>query len=93
MMHISLQNTSLGWFLCFMKKQWRNDALITKIARRLKDLRVEKNLSQEIVYFNTGIHIGKIETEKYNITVSTLSKLCDYYGVTLEEFFRGIKTE
>ena len=59
----------------------------------LEDLRVEKNLSQEIVYFNTGIHIGKIETEKYNITVSTLSKLCDYYGVTLEEFFRGIKTE
>ena len=93
MMYISLQNTSLGWFLYFMKKQWRNDALITKIARRLKDLRVEKNLSQEIVYFNIGIHIGKIETEKYNITVSTLSKLGDYYGVTLEEFFRGIKTE
>lgn len=76
-----------------MKKQWRNDILICKIAQRLKDLRVGKNLSQEVVYFNTGIHIGKIETEKYNITVSTLSKLCDYYDVTLEEFFRGIKTE
>jgi len=77
-------------FLCFMKKQWRNDVLIEEIARRLKDLRIGRGLSQETVYFNTGIHIGKIETEKYNITVSTLSKLCDYYQITLEEFFKGI---
>ena len=77
-------------FLCFMKKQWRNDVLIEEIARRLKDLRIGRGLSQETVYFHTGIHIGKIETEKYNITVSTLSKLCDYYQITLEEFFKGI---
>ena len=77
-------------FLCFMKKQWRNDVLIEEIVRRLKDLRIGRGLSQETVYFNTGIHIGKIETEKYNITVSTLSKLCDYYQITLEEFFKGI---
>ena len=77
-------------FLCFMKKQWRNDVLIEEIARRLKDLRIGRGLSQETVYFNTGIHIGKIETEKYNITVSTLSKLRDYYQITLEEFFKGI---
>ena len=77
-------------FLCFMKKQWRNDVLIEEIARRLKDLRFGRGLSQETVYFNTGIHIGKIETEKYNITVSTLSKLCDSYQITLEEFFKGI---
>ena len=77
-------------FLCFMKKQWRNDVLIEEIARRLKDLRIGRGLSQETVYFNTGIHIGKIETEKYNITVSLLSKLCDYYQITLEEFFKGI---
>ena len=77
-------------FLCFMKKQWRNDVLIEERARRLKDLRIGRGLSQETVYFNTGIHIGKIETEKYNITVSTLSKLCDYYQITLEEFFKGI---
>ena len=73
-----------------MKKQWRNDVLIEEIARRLKDLRIGRGLSQGTVYFNTGIHIGKIETEKYNITVSTLSKLCDYYQITLEEFFKGI---
>ena len=44
-------------------------------------------MSQEVVYEDTGIHIGKIETAKYNITVSTLSRLCNYYGTTLKEFF------
>lgn len=70
-----------------MKKQWRDDMLIRRIAGRLKELRMRKGVSQEAVYDTTGIHIGKIETEQYNITVSTLSKLCDYYGVTLDEFF------
>lgn len=57
------------------------------IAGRLKELRAKKGVSQEIVYEDTGVHIGKIETVRYNITVSTLSKLCNYYGITLKEFF------
>ena len=50
-----------------------------------------KGVSQETVYEDTGLHIGRIETERHNITVSTLSRLCDYYGITLSEFFEGIK--
>lgn len=61
--------------------------LLEAIAGRLKELCAEKGVSQETVYENTGIHIGKIETARYNITVSTLSKLCNYYGITLKEFF------
>ena len=57
------------------------------IAGRLKELRIAKGVSQETVYEDTGIHIGKIETARYNITVSTLSRLCNYYGITLKEFF------
>lgn len=65
----------------------RDTMLLEAIAGRLKELRAEKGVSQETVYENTGIHIGKIETARYNITVSTLSKLCNYYGITLKEFF------
>ena len=61
--------------------------LLEAIAGRLKELRVAKGVSQETVYEDTDIHIGKIETARYNITVSTLSKLCNYYGITLKEFF------
>ena len=61
--------------------------LLEAIAGRLKELRAKKGVSQEIVYEDTGVHIDKIETARYNITVSTLSKLCNYYGITLKEFF------
>ena len=70
-----------------MKQPWRDTILLKAIARRLKELRAAKGVSQE----DTGLHIGRIETERHNITVSTLSRLCDYYGITLSEFFEGIK--
>lgn len=66
---------------------WRDTTLLEAIAGRLKELRIAKGVSQETVYEDTGIHIGKIETARYNITVSTLSRLCNYYGITLKEFF------
>lgn len=66
---------------------WRDTTLLEAIAGKLKELRVAKGVSQETVYEDTGIHIGKIETARYNVTVSTLSKLCNYYGITLKEFF------
>lgn len=74
-----------------MKQPWRDIPLLKAIACRLRELRAAKGLSQEAVYEDTGIHIGKIETEKYNITVSTLAKLCRYYGTSLEAFFKGME--
>ena len=68
-------------------QRWRDTKLLEAVAGRLKELRIAKGVSQETVYEDTGIHIGKIETARYNITVSTLSRLCNYYGITLKEFF------
>ncbi len=74
-----------------MKQPWRDTNLLDAIACRLKVLRAVKEVSQETVYEDTGIHIGKIETAKYNITVSTLSRLCNYYGISLKEFFDSLE--
>ena len=38
------------------------------------------------------LNIGRIEAGHHSITITTLADLCDYYGLTLEEFFRGIAT-
>lgn len=73
-----------------MKQPRRDTVLLQAIAGRLKELRAARGKSQEVVYEDTGVHIGKIETAKYNLTVSTLSRLCTYYGITLKEFFDGI---
>lgn len=61
--------------------------LLEAVARKLKQLREAKGLSQRIVYIDTDFNIGKIEVGKTNITISTLSRLCKYYGTSLKEFF------
>jgi transcriptional regulator with XRE-family HTH domain len=71
--------------------QVRDDILLNSITKKLKALRLAKGVSQEEIYNETDIHIGRIESEKRNITVSTLSKLCDYFGISLETFFKEIK--
>ncbi|MBW7914749.1 MAG: helix-turn-helix transcriptional regulator [Taibaiella sp.] len=71
--------------------QFRDQELLDRIAARLKDLREEKGMSQEDVYNETDIHIARIETAKVNVSVSTLSKLCAYFRISLTEFFRKIE--
>jgi transcriptional regulator with XRE-family HTH domain len=70
-----------------MSQQIKNTELLSAVAKRLKNLRSEKSLSQEEVYNDTEIHIARIETGKFNISISTLDALCEYYSISLEKFF------
>ena len=74
-----------------MRKQRCNRDLLLEIARRIKQLREEKDISQELFYIETDIHIARIETGKLNITVSTLQAICDYFEISLMDFFKEIK--
>ena len=71
-----------------MKKQRCNQDLLSKIAKKIKQLREEKNISQEMFYIDTDIHIARIETGKQNITVSTLQAICEYFEISLSDFFK-----
>ncbi len=68
-------------------RQIRDTKLLKKIAIVLKQLREEKGLTQEDVYNDTNIHVGRIETANANLSVSTLSALCNYYEIKLSGFF------
>jgi transcriptional regulator with XRE-family HTH domain len=74
-----------------MRKQRCNKELLLKIAQRIKQLREEKNVSQEVFYIDTDIHIARIETGKLNITVSTLQDICGYFDISLFDFFKDMK--
>jgi len=74
-----------------MKKQRFNKGLLLQIAKRIKQLREERSISQEVFYIDTDIHIARIETGKLNITVSTLQAICEYFKVSLVDFFKDIK--
>ncbi|MCC8087782.1 MAG: helix-turn-helix domain-containing protein [Rikenellaceae bacterium] len=73
-----------------MAKRRRNEELVKAVGKRLRELRLTKGLSQDEVYIDTDIHIARMEMGRYNITISTLSDLCDYYGINLKDFFDNL---
>ena len=89
-----MTNMSLIYFDYFssiaLMGQIRNQELLNKIAHRIKKLREKTSTTQEQFYFDTGIHLARIETGKTNISVSTLDAICKYFNLSLEEFFGGI---
>lgn len=73
-----------------MSAQRVNKELLDKIRQLLREIRKDKNLTQFQVISDTQIHIGRIEAGIQNITISTLYILCDYYGISLIEFFQRL---
>jgi transcriptional regulator with XRE-family HTH domain len=67
-----------------------NKALIEKIIFKIKKLRDQKGVTLQEFYNDTGIHLARIESEKRDIPISTLSRVCDYFGITLSELLRGM---
>jgi transcriptional regulator with XRE-family HTH domain len=62
------------------------------LGEEVRELRTQKNLSQETLAGLAGIHtnvVGRLERGSYNPTVLTLAALAAKLGVTLEQLFRG----
>lgn len=71
-------------------KQIKNDFLLREIIFRIRDIRQNKGITQEVFYNDTNIHIGRIESEHQNITISTLHKICEYLETPLATLLRGL---
>lgn len=62
--------------------------LLTYISKKCKALRANHGLSQEVVLNDTGIHIGRIETAKRDVSISTIEKICTYFEISIADFFK-----
>jgi transcriptional regulator with XRE-family HTH domain len=71
--------------------QTRNIKLLKNIALRIKELREKRALTQEDVYNDTGINVGRIERAINDPSISSLERICKYFDISLSEFFKGIK--
>jgi len=69
----------------------KNTALLQKISLVLKELRNNAGLTQEQVYNDINIHIGRLETSKANVSVSTIAAICEYFEISLTEFFKRVE--
>ena len=66
------------------------------IGKKIKALRIEKGLSQEMLAAMSGLdrtYITFIETAKKNVTVETLYKITSALDVTLADFFSDMNTK
>jgi transcriptional regulator with XRE-family HTH domain len=69
----------------------RDTKLLQKIALVVKQLREARSVSQEEVYNDINIHIGRIETARANLSISTLSALCKYFKIKISDFFKMVE--
>jgi transcriptional regulator with XRE-family HTH domain len=74
-------------------EQFKDHTLLRKIALVLKGLREGAGLTQIDVYNNTNIHVGRIESAKANVTISTLSLLCRYFNIKLSDFLKMVEEQ
>jgi transcriptional regulator with XRE-family HTH domain len=65
--------------------------VLATLATRLKAAREHKQLTLQEVYDLTGIHVGRLEANRANMTVLTLLTLCRYYKVRPADLLLGLE--
>jgi transcriptional regulator with XRE-family HTH domain len=69
------------------------DTVYKEIGKRINAARTKQRMTQEVLAAKSGVaaaHIGFIEQGRRYPTVSTLCKLADALGVTLEQLFKDL---
>ena len=67
--------------------------IIKKFGERVRELRTQKNMSQEKFALHVGMdrtYLASVESGKRNISLENINKIANGLNVTLEELFRGI---
>lgn len=62
----------------------------TKVGQRIRQLRLEKKLSQEKLSYEVGLdrtYITSVENGKRNISIINLEKIWTYFNKSPKEFF------
>jgi transcriptional regulator with XRE-family HTH domain len=67
--------------------------VLVALARRMKELRKQRGLSQEAFADHAGLHrvaVGWIEQGKRIPSLKTLVKISQGFGITLSELLKGV---
>lgn len=64
--------------------------LVKSVGQKIRQKRIELNLSQEILSYDANIprnQIGRIERGEISTTISTLHKICKALKIEIKELF------
>lgn len=68
----------------------KDQILLKEFGDRIRQLRKERNLSQEELSFQTGFHrtyIGMVERGERNISLSNIGVFAETFGISINELF------
>jgi len=71
-----------------MAKQYRDQVYLNKVGKRLIQIRLERNLSQETLAELTELdtrQIGRIERAETNSTISIIKKIADTLKIEVSD--------
>jgi transcriptional regulator with XRE-family HTH domain len=69
----------------------REKTFVRAVVSRIRKLREQKGVTLQEFYNDTGIHLARIESEERDLPVSTLKRICDYFDISVGEFFKAIE--
>lgn len=70
-------------------------SILRLFGARVRELRAVKGWSQEELAERCGLHrtyVGGIERGERNLSLENIDRVARALGVSIEEFFRGIRT-
>ncbi|MCD7968782.1 MAG: helix-turn-helix domain-containing protein [Alistipes sp.] len=75
------------------KRTVRKDkALLIEVGRRLRELRLEQNITNEKIDETLKISIYRYEKALVNVSLSNLALICKYYKISLSELLNGMES-
>lgn len=63
------------------------DEALAKLANRVRELRLNKGVSQQEAYIDTSLHFGRIEQGKRDINYTSILRICSYFEISINDFF------
>ncbi|MGM0582251.1 MAG: helix-turn-helix domain-containing protein [Bacteroidota bacterium] len=72
-----------------------NSNILKKFGDKVRDLRKQRNLSQEDLADKAGLHrtyIGMIERAEKNITLINVEKIANALEISIKDFFHDSRT-
>lgn len=73
------------------KEQRRDEGLLQMVILRVKELREQHNHTQADLNAATDVDVANLETGSNFPNLTTLSIICEFYEITLDEFFAPMK--
>ena len=67
------------------------DRQMVRVGEAMRTHRIKRGLTPEIVRLETGVQVLDIERGSYEVTLTELQTLCEFYNMNLQDLFEEVE--